>query len=335
MVQHALARGALVPPAPGPRRFALPTGRAPRRLHPIQKDCREPGATFTCASPRDLATSAQLNAQHALRPLPPPRGRARARAACAAAAACVFSGGAAAGRARLAAQILILFPAHDRYYKETRDGLLGMEYSTKLSPWLAHGCLSPRQIICELRKFESTVVKNESTYWIFFELLVRDYFHLVALRAGAALFRPLGPRATWRSSGGGRPGPAPSPPARRPKEGRTGYPFIDANMRELRATGFMSNRGRQNVASFLCNDLGLDWRLGAEFFEERLIDYDPASNWVNWAYVAGVGPDPRSAYYKFQSIYNIYRYFNIIKQGLVYDPEARYVLHWIPELACI
>lgn len=69
--------------------------------------------------------------------------------------------------------------------------------------------------------------------------------------------------------------------------GRTGVPFVDANMRELLATGWMSNRGRQNVASFLVKDLHLDWRLGAEWFESLLIDHDVCSNYGNWNYVAG------------------------------------------------
>jgi deoxyribodipyrimidine photo-lyase len=77
------------------------------------------------------------------------------------------------------------------------------------------------------------------------------------------------------------------------KEGRTGYPFIDANMRELKHSGWMSNRGRQVVASFLVRDLGLDWRHGAEHFESYLLDHDPCSNWGNWQYCAGVGADPR------------------------------------------
>lgn len=86
-------------------------------------------------------------------------------------------------------------------------------------------------------------------------------------------------------------------------EGRTGHPFVDANMRELAATGFMSNRGRQNVASFFTKDMNADWRIGAEYFESQLLDYDVGSNWGNWNYVAGVGCDPREG-----------RYFNIVKQ---------------------
>ncbi|KAJ8452088.1 hypothetical protein Cgig2_016669 [Carnegiea gigantea] len=105
------------------------------------------------------------------------------------------------------------------------------------------------------------------------------------------------------------------------REGKTGYPLIDANMKELSATGFMSNRGRQIVCSFLVRDMGIDWRMGAEWFETCLLDYDPCSNYGNWTYGAGVGNDPRED-----------RYFSIPKQAQVYDPDGEYVAYWLPEL---
>jgi len=108
------------------------------------------------------------------------------------------------------------------------------------------------------------------------------------------------------------------------RDGRTGVPFIDANMRELKETGWMSNRGRQNVASFLIKDLGLDWRLGAEWFESQLLDHDVCSNYGNWNYAAGIGNDPREN-----------RKFNIVKQGLDYDTDGDYVRLWVPELGGI
>ena len=98
-------------------------------------------------------------------------------------------------------------------------------------------------------------------------------------------------------------------------------PLVDASMRELAATGYMSNRGRQVVASYLVNDLQQDWRHGAAWFEEHLLDYDPASNWGNWAYLAGVASDAR---------YN--HLFNALRQARQYDPEAAYVSLWLPEL---
>ena len=104
--------------------------------------------------------------------------------------------------------------------------------------------------------------------------------------------------------------------------GQTGIPFVDANMRELETTGWMSNRGRQNVASFLVRDLKVNWQMGAEYFESQLIDYDPCSNWGNWNYVAGIGSDLRED-----------RYFNILTQARNYDPHGEFVRIWCPELA--
>jgi len=88
----------------------------------------------------------------------------------------------------------------------------------------------------------------------------------------------------------------------------------------LNLTGWMSNRGRQNVASFLIHELALDWRLGALWFESQLVDYDVASNWGNWAYLAGVGNDPRGS-----------RRFNIAKQAQTHDPAGEFVREWLSE----
>lgn len=203
-------------------------------------------------------------------------------------------------------------------YKETRNGLLGADYSSKFSPWLALGCLSPRYIYEQVLKYERERKKNQSTYWLIFELIWRDYFRFISKKHGNKIFQLEGIRPNnyrwnrnetlfWKWA-----------------KGETGIPFVDANMRELNATGFMSNRGRQNVASFLVNDLGIDWRWGAYYFESLLVDYDVCSNWGNWMYVGGVGNDPREN-----------RYFNILKQGNNYDKKGEYIRHWIPELAKI
>jgi deoxyribodipyrimidine photo-lyase len=201
-------------------------------------------------------------------------------------------------------------------YKETRNGLIGSDYSSKFSPWLSTGCLSPKIIYHEIKRYERERTANESTYWMFFELLWRDYFRLMGKKHGNRIFLKNGPQ---------------NKPLKHLKnnreqfnawaEGRTGVPFIDANMRELNATGWMSNRGRQNVASFLVKDLKVNWQMGAEYFESHLIDYDPCSNWGNWNYVAGVGSDPRED-----------RYFNILTQARNYDPRGEYVRLWCPEL---
>ncbi|HAA59206.1 MAG TPA: cryptochrome DASH [Myxococcales bacterium] len=200
-------------------------------------------------------------------------------------------------------------------YKETRNGLLRSDDSSKFSPWLAHGCLSPRYIYAQLKQFEEEVVQNKSTYWLYFELLWRDFFRFRAVQLGNKIFHDT-PHQRYSS-----------PTARAWerfhlwKDAKTGIPFVDANMKELAETGFMSNRGRQNVASFLVKDLQVPWQLGAEYFESMLLDYDVCSNYGNWRYVAGVGADPRDN-----------RYFNVLKQAQQYDAKGEYVRHWLPAL---
>lgn len=205
-----------------------------------------------------------------------------------------------------------------RIYKETRNGMVGADYSSKFSPWLALGCLSPRYIYQQVQDYEAQRVRNDSTYWLIFELLWRDYFRFICAKHGNRIFYleglqgiPLPWKQDWERFD-------------RWREGMTGFPLVDANMRELAATGFMSNRGRQNVASFLTKNLGIDWRMGAEWFESLLIDYDVCSNWGNWNYTAGVGNDARG-----------FRFFNILKQSQDYDPQGEYVKHWLPELATL
>ena len=198
-------------------------------------------------------------------------------------------------------------------YKESRNGLIGTDYSSKFSPWLANGCLSPREIYYELKRYEEEYGANDSTYWLVFELLWRDYFRFMMKKHRHQFFIQTGIKA------------AGSPTHTNNQEllqkwinGKTNHDFINANMIELKLSGFMSNRGRQNVASYLCHDLKLDWRYGAAYFEQQLIDYDACSNWGNWAYVAGVGNDPREN-----------RYFNIDKQANDYDSKKEYRKLWI------
>jgi deoxyribodipyrimidine photo-lyase len=227
-----------------------------------------------------------------------------------------FHGGETAGIDRVDEYIW----QHDklRVYKETRNGMLGADYSSKFSPWLALGCLSPRYIYQQVKKYEDERIENDSTYWLIFELLWRDYFRFICAKHGNRIFKQSGLQGvdlTWKQDW------------ERFNlwcEGKTGFPLVDANMRELAATGFMSNRGRQNVGSFLTKNLGIDWRMGAEWFESLLIDYDVCSNWGNWNYTAGIGNDARG-----------FRFFNIIKQSQDYDREGKYVKHWLPELAQI
>ncbi len=231
-------------------------------------------------------------------------------------AALRWVGGETAALDRLA---YYLFDSHAvATYKETRNGLIGPDYSTKFSAWLAQGCISPKRIYWELKAYEQKNGANESTYWVFFELLWRDFFRMMGKKHGNAIFHKGGTKGEAPQS---RTDPAAFETW---MNGLTGSPFVDANMRELALTGFMSNRGRQNVASYLAKDLRLDWRLGAEYFESVLIDYDVTSNWCNWNYVAGVGSDPRED-----------RYFNILTQARRYDEDGAYVKLWCPELKAL
>ena len=198
-------------------------------------------------------------------------------------------------------------------YKQTRNGLIGKNYSSKLSPWLAVGAISPRLIAQEIDRYESDVVKNESTYWMIFELLWRDFFRFTAYKAGGDLFK-LGGIANKKLDDKSRDFET----LTKWIDGTTGDEFVDANMRELKLTGYMSNRGRQNVASYFVHELNMDWRLGAEYFEHQLIDYDPSSNWGNWAYLAGVGNDPKQD-----------RKFNTQKQADDYDKNGDYRRLWL------
>ena len=227
-----------------------------------------------------------------------------------------FEGGEPAGLDRM--RDWMFTGDHLKEYKVTRNGMLGGDYSSKFSPWIALGALSPRLIAEETLRYEQERAANDSTYWLRFELFWREYFRLYLLKHGRMLFHAAGPSTmpmvwsrdekrfdAWRS-------------------GTTGIPLIDANMRELRTSGYMSNRGRQLVASFLSKNLGVDWRWGARWFEHCLIDYCPAANWGNWAYAAGVGADPRG-----------FRGFDIGKQARRYDADGDYVAHWLPELSAI
>ncbi len=199
-------------------------------------------------------------------------------------------------------------------YKETRNGMIGADYSSKFSAWLSMGCISPREIFFQIKNYESQFGANDSTYWLIFELLWRDYFWLMMKKYGAPFFQLNGIRKKIIFI----PNDRDLSKLNQWINGKTANQFINANMQELKLTGFISNRGRQNVASFFCNELQMDWRFGAAYFEQQLIDYDVASNWCNWAYIAGVGNDPRGK-----------RYFNIQKQAEDYDPRQEYRKLWL------
>jgi deoxyribodipyrimidine photo-lyase len=205
-----------------------------------------------------------------------------------------------------------LFKKLPHSYKETRNQLFGIDFSTKFSPWLSIGCISAKYIAAKLKEFEDQFGANESSYWIWFELLWRDYFRFLHFKYGKNLYIKNGLNKnpininhnedkfeTWVN-------------------GRTGNQLIDAGMRELFLTGYLSNRMRQIVASYLIYDLECDWRKGAQWFESQLVDYDVYSNHGNWLYIAGNGTDPRGG-----------RRFNTTKQNLEHDPNNAYKNLWL------
>ncbi|KAG7131586.1 putative cryptochrome DASH like protein [Verticillium longisporum] len=200
-------------------------------------------------------------------------------------------------------------------YKDTRNGLSGVDFSTKLSAYLALGCLTARQVHKEMVKFK-TARRTRSR---------RDYMRLCTRKFGPKLFRDSGFRegykGKWKTATkGGLDEVAQT--IQRFLSGTTGMGLIDASQRELLHTGYTSNQAPQNVASFLTKHLGIDWRYGAEWYECLLVDYDVSSNWSNWQYVAGVGNDPRGEA----------RIFNPVKQAFDYDKDGEYVKTWVPEV---
>ena len=222
--------------------------------------------------------------------------------------ASLFEGGSHAGELQLAIYFQSELPQH---YKETRNALDDWSSSTKFSPWLASGCVSPRQVYWALKKHERLQGENESTYWIFFELLWREYFHWLALKIGKDLYAFTGGHAhkPLTSFHGER--------FIKWQLGLTPYPLVNAIMHQLNSTGYISNRARQITASCLVNELSLDWRYGAAYFQQQLIDYDAVVNWGNWQYIAGVGADPRGG-----------RHFNLEKQQHLFDPNGDYIARW-------
>jgi deoxyribodipyrimidine photo-lyase len=196
-------------------------------------------------------------------------------------------------------------------YKATRNQLHGLDYSSKLSPWLALGCISARSVMKQLKQFESEQGANEGSYWLWFELLWRDYFRVLHLKYGKQLY----------CAGGLNQSDKPIHNARGFQHwcaGTTGESIVDAGMRELKATGYLSNRLRQVVASYLIYDLHSDWRAGTAWFESQLLDYDVYSNQGNWLYIAGRGTDPRGG-----------RRFNPQKQAQDHDADGSYRALWL------
>ena len=190
-----------------------------------------------------------------------------------------------------------------------------MAGTSQLSHALSHGEIHPRSLLAELGTSAGHEVYRKELAW-------REFYADVLFRNPATLtdyYDPKFRRMRYDS------GPAADEKFEAWCSGRTGYPMVDAAMRQLLQTGWMHNRCRMLVASFLVKDLHLEWQRGAEHFEKHLTDYDPASNSHGWQWTAGCGTDA-SPYY---------RVFNPILQGFKFDPEGEYVRKFIPELSHI
>ena len=171
------------------------------------------------------------------------------------------------------------------HYNDTRNQLIGSEYSSKLSPWLANGSISCRKVYWAVKDWEKTNRANESTKVFIDELFWRDFNKYWFMRYAGKAFSSYGiyerTYYNWQTD---------KAIVERWQKGMTGMPLIDSLMRDMNATGFMPNRGRMVVACYLAMDLKQDWRYGAHYFEEKLIDHDVASNYGGWNFSAGIGP---------------------------------------------
>jgi deoxyribodipyrimidine photo-lyase len=207
---------------------------------------------------------------------------------------------------------------HPQHYKQTRNQMLGEHYSTRLSVWLASGSLSAATAYQTLKQYEAKHGSNDSTYWIFFELLWRDYFRFLHCKYGTKLYLKNGLKREPSAQLSVRQEPGTEQMRLLAwTNAQTPNDFVNAGMTELRETGHLSNRMRQVVASYLIYDLEVDWRAGAAWFENQLLDFDVYSNQGNWLYIAGCGTDPRGG-----------RRMNMQKQIQEHDPDSTYRKHW-------
>jgi deoxyribodipyrimidine photo-lyase len=214
------------------------------------------------------------------------------------------AGGESAGLARLRAWTAAELAGYD----DGRDDL-GADRGSRLSGYLHLGCLSPAAIETELTGRPGSEPFLRQLAW-------RDFFHqLLADRPDAA-------RRDYRDRGDDWHRDPDALDAW--QAGQTGFPVVDAGMRQLAAEGFMASRARMIVASFLTKDLYLDWRAGAAHFMRLLADGDVACNQLNWQWVAGTGTDT-----------NAHRVFNPTVQGRRFDPGGEYVRRYVPELAAL
>lgn len=192
-------------------------------------------------------------------------------------------------------------------YADRHDDLPG-DRTSRLSPYLHFGCVSPRELVARVTGLDGAESFVRQVCW-------RDFYQQVLLKFPDLRSRPYRPGANDEWRGDKRALDA-------WREGQTGIPVVDAGMRQLRDEGWMHNRARLVTASYLTKHLGVDWRAGADHFFDLLLDADVANNYGNWQWVAGTGNDTRP-----------YRRFNPTRQGERFDPDGGYVRRYVPELA--
>ncbi|WP_265843221.1 DASH family cryptochrome [Pedobacter sp. PLR] len=199
----------------------------------------------------------------------------------------LFKGGEAAGLAHLKELLLEGSEIHQKPVKNAGDK---PGFSSRLSGWLSLGCLSPRKVYWMLKEAEAEFGGNANFNQILLGLLWRDYFRFMFKKHGIAFFQdPEDVEKGFFDAIDNE-----HPDLLKWKNGNTGHLIIDRYMQELNAHGFIPHTGRLLVSTFLIHILKIHWTNGAVYFEEKLIDYAPASNWGNWANVAGVGKDLKS-----------------------------------------
>ena len=184
--------------------------------------------------------------------------------------------------------------------------------TTRLSPYLKYGCIHPRQILARLDRSKAHEKLRSELAW-------REFYADVLWHTPESARRSLQPALAGMELDAG---PLADERFRAWTEGRTGFPLVDAGMRQLSGEAWVHNRVRMVVASFLVKDLHIDWARGARWFLRHLVDGDLASNHHGWQWVAGTGTDPAP----------YFRIFNPVTQGVEHDPDGDYVRRWVPEL---
>ncbi|APT83768.1 hypothetical protein CAQU_00190 [Corynebacterium aquilae DSM 44791] len=201
-------------------------------------------------------------------------------------------------------------------YKDNRD-IPAIDGTSRISAYLAIGALHPRSLLASLADTPDAVASAEDRTAFARELAFREFYADFVYHRPETTREDVNPRfAAFRWN-------TPGDDLEVWKQGMTGFPIVDAGMRQLKETGWMHNRVRMLVASFLTKDLHLPWQVGAQHFKNLLVDYDPAINQHSWQWCAGTGTDA-SPYF---------RIFNPMTQGKKFDPDATYIKRWVPELS--